>query len=237
MANDYFDPSGVTVSNGITGVAEDVNDVSSLVEAAFDKLPTETEFKEETTTYALDTGAADAYVVSLTYTPTTYTNGIKVVMKATNTCTGASTLNVNAIGAKKIVNVSGTDTAAGDIVENSVLTLRYSTDIVTGGAFVIQTAVPGAVTVAAAASATAAAASAVDAEAAQAAAEAASNAEKWVSGTTYVTGDVTWSPIDFLSYRRKTDGAGTTDPSVDPTNWAFIADGISDTTFHFLVNS
>jgi hypothetical protein len=61
-----------------------------------------------------------------------------------------------------------------------------------------------------------------NAEAAQAAAEAASNATKWVSGTTYAEGDVRWSPIDFLSYRRKTNGAGTTDPSLDGTNWAEI---------------
>lgn len=41
----------------------------------------------------------------------------------------------------------------------------------------------------------------------------------WVSGTPYTAGQVRYSPVDFLSYRRKTDGAGTTDPSQDPTNW------------------
>lgn len=49
-----------------------------------------------------------------------------------------------------------------------------------------------------------------------------SNAIKWISGTTYAIGDVRWSPITFLSYRRKTAGAGTTDPSADTTNWADI---------------
>lgn len=58
---------------------------------------------------------------------------------------------------------------------------------------------------------------------AQAAAEAASAAEKWVSGTTYAQGDVVWSPVDFASYRRKTAGAGTTDPSADATNWQALA--------------
>lgn len=62
----------------------------------------------------------------------------------------------------------------------------------------------------------------IAAEAAQAAAEAASNATVWVSGITYSTGDVRWSPIDFASYRRKTNGAGTTDPSADTTNWASL---------------
>lgn len=42
----------------------------------------------------------------------------------------------------------------------------------------------------------------------------------WVSGTNYTTGQVRWSPADFGSYRRKTNGGGTIDPSNDPTNWA-----------------
>jgi hypothetical protein len=47
------------------------------------------------------------------------------------------------------------------------------------------------------------------------------NAAAWVSGTTYAIGDVVYSPIDYQDYRRKTDGAGTTDPSADTTNWEF----------------
>jgi len=44
----------------------------------------------------------------------------------------------------------------------------------------------------------------------------------WVSGTTYTAGNVRYSPIDFLDYRRKTNGAGTTDPSLDvgQVDWA-----------------
>lgn len=45
------------------------------------------------------------------------------------------------------------------------------------------------------------------------------NMTKWISGTTYAIGDVTWSPTDFQAYRRKIAGAGTTDPSLDTTNW------------------
>lgn len=43
---------------------------------------------------------------------------------------------------------------------------------------------------------------------------------KWVSGTTYNEGVLVWSPADFQNYRRKSTGAGTTDPSADSTNWA-----------------
>lgn len=67
--------------------------------------------------------------------------------------------------------------------------------------------------------------SAVAAAASAANAAASANVTVWVSGTTYVAGDCRWSPIDFLTYRRKTDGAGTTDPSADSTNWGLLFDG------------
>lgn len=44
-------------------------------------------------------------------------------------------------------------------------------------------------------------------------------ASLWVSGTTYAINDKRVSPITGQVYRRKTDGAGTTDPSSDSTNW------------------
>ena len=42
---------------------------------------------------------------------------------------------------------------------------------------------------------------------------------EWVSGTTYEEGDTVWSHVNFQTYRRKTNGAGTTDPSSDAANW------------------
>ena len=83
--------------------------------------------------------------------------------------------------------------------------------------------------VAAAASAASAASSVTAAQAAAAGAAAAANVTKWVSGTTYTEGAVVWSPINFLSYRRRTTGGGTTDPSADSTNWAQAA-GTGDAT-------
>lgn len=42
---------------------------------------------------------------------------------------------------------------------------------------------------------------------------------KWVSGTTYAQGVQAYSPLNYVTYRRKVAGAGTVDPSLDPTNW------------------
>lgn len=70
-----------------------------------------------------------------------------------------------------------------------------------------------------------AAAASADADTASAAADAALAAADvglWVSGTTYAIGNNVISPASFQTYRRKTNGAGTTDPSLDATNWALI---------------
>lgn len=69
---------------------------------------------------------------------------------------------------------------------------------------------------------TAAAASAAASNASALASAASANVTAWVSGTTYAIGDNRYSPITFLTYRRKTAGAGTTDPSADTTNWTLI---------------
>lgn len=76
--------------------------------------------------------------------------------------------------------------------------------------------------VAAAASAAAALVSENNAEAAAAAAAGTADVELWVSGTTYAIGDNVFSPINFQTYRRKTSGAGTTDPSLDGANWEVL---------------
>lgn len=71
-------------------------------------------------------------------------------------------------------------------------------------------------------SATECAASAAAANASAAAAALASGVTKWVSGTTYGDGVNVWSPTNFLTYRRKVAGAGTTDPISDPANWQIM---------------
>lgn len=80
--------------------------------------------------------------------------------------------------------------------------------------------------VAAAAQVTLAAAQATLATNMASAAAAAASASVWVSGTSYSIGNVVYSPVDYLGYRRITNGAGTTDPSADATNWAPLVPGL-----------
>lgn len=71
--------------------------------------------------------------------------------------------------------------------------------------------------------------SAVNAAASELAAANTAGATIWVSGTTYAIGANRFSPINYLTYRRKTAGAGTTDPSLDATNWQLLT-GLGNTT-------
>jgi len=64
--------------------------------------------------------------------------------------------------------------------------------------------------------------SAAQALASSNAAVAVSNTVKWVSGTVYNDGQVVWSPLTKLSYRRSGTGSGTTDPSQDSVNYTLV---------------
>ena len=68
----------------------------------------------------------------------------------------------------------------------------------------------------------AATASATAAAASELAAANTANVAAWVSGTTYSVGVNRYDTTDFLTYRRKTAGAGTTRPGLDPTNWQLL---------------
>lgn len=71
--------------------------------------------------------------------------------------------------------------------------------------------------------------SAIAAAASASAAASTAGVAAWVSGTTYNSGDNVYSLINFLTYRRKITGAGTTDPSADNTNWQLLT-GQGDVT-------
>lgn len=74
--------------------------------------------------YALDTGAANAYVVALDPPITAYTDGMTVRFRAANANTGASTLNAGG-GVKAMRNNQNGALFAGDIAVGSVVTAIY----------------------------------------------------------------------------------------------------------------
>jgi hypothetical protein len=72
-----------------------------------------------------DAGTANAYAVTLAPVPTAYYAYMRVVMKVLNTNSGASVLNVNALGTKAIKNKDGSALNPGQLVAGALAELIY----------------------------------------------------------------------------------------------------------------
>lgn len=78
--------------------------------------------------YLTDTGAANAYAVTLGAGLTgALTDGLQIQVKFSATNTGASVINYNATGNANIVNPNGTALTTNQIKANAILPLQYST--------------------------------------------------------------------------------------------------------------
>ena len=75
--------------------------------------------------YAVDAAGTDTYVITLTPTPSAYTNGMVIQFNAGTANTGAATLNVNALGAKTIKKHKDQDLETGDIEAGQIVTVTY----------------------------------------------------------------------------------------------------------------
>lgn len=88
---------------------------------------TQTGLQHNAERYAVDTGTATAFTITLSPAPTSYTAGMMVHMRAANTNTAtAPTINVNSLGAKTIVKNANASLDPGDIAAGQVVTLIYN---------------------------------------------------------------------------------------------------------------
>lgn len=125
MANNYFS-SYTSLPRFNLARAASVNAIFDAIIAGFDKVPDETLLRHGTLTFSVDSGAADALVVSHTTALTAYKQGTFLKVKVAATNTGASTINVDGLGAVAIKRHDLTDVKAGDLIQNSIITLSYS---------------------------------------------------------------------------------------------------------------
>ena len=86
-------------------------------------------------TYAAATGSANTYSVTLTPAPTSYFDGMPVSVKINVDNTGASTLNVNGLGARALKKPNGSNFSAGELAAGGIYTFRYNA---TTGNFILQ---------------------------------------------------------------------------------------------------
>src|SRR5437879_687546 len=115
MSNDYFNENGdpVTLNRGTSSL---IRNVFILIRQGFDKLPSLTTLFGGKVSYAADTGAANAYVISVNAAIVAYVDGQQFSFKASAANTTASTININSIGAISIRRADDSALSANDIV-------------------------------------------------------------------------------------------------------------------------
>jgi hypothetical protein len=83
------------------------------------------DIQNATHTYAEDAEASDAYAIVLDPVLTAYASGQTFIFKANTANTGASSLNVDGLGAKTLKKLTDQDTATGDIEAGSIVEVTY----------------------------------------------------------------------------------------------------------------
>ena len=85
--------------------------------------------------YGVTTGSANTYALTLNPVPAEYVDGMGIAVKINVANTGASTINVNSLGVKAIVDSKGTALISGKLKLNGTYSLKYNT---TSGNFILQ---------------------------------------------------------------------------------------------------
>lgn len=128
----------ITVANGQTQITSNhivaVNDgYAPFINTALPYIPTASQSGKWI--YGVDTGTLNALVVSITPALTVYAAGLTLRVKAANSNTGATTINVNGLGLKSVVRRDGTILRDSDIISGAVQEYVYD-----GTSFQLQSA-------------------------------------------------------------------------------------------------
>jgi len=124
--SDYFDSSQNRVPIGSLAKSEQVNNLRDEVGLGFDELPPPDVINQGRVTFAEDTGTANQYELTLASTVTAYETYLTVNFIPAHNNTGASTVNVNGLGAIAIKDNDGDDVSAGTLITTGVNSLTYN---------------------------------------------------------------------------------------------------------------
>ena len=125
MANTYYVFSPAFIP-GQKVRSDEVNSQYSAIETGFDLMPTDnTAISRGTTFLGVDSGTANALVITLTDARTSYQDGDQISWKATTTHTGAATIDIDSVGAVSIVGADGSALGAGDVADGLYYTAIY----------------------------------------------------------------------------------------------------------------
>lgn len=118
-----LDESGGTMSGDIDMDGNTIANLAAPVDA--DDAISAATVQNSAVVYAADTGTTNTFAVALAPAATAYAAGMTVTFKALHANTGASTINVNSLGAKSLKKVNGSALESGDIQVGQVATVVY----------------------------------------------------------------------------------------------------------------
>lgn len=125
VTNPYYEFTPAFVP-GTKARAEDVNVQYQNIQNAFDLLPGDADaLTTDTAIFAPESGAGNAYVVTMPDTRTSNQDGDGVRFFATHTNTGAATLDVDGIGPVAFTNWDGDAFVGGEVISGRLYEVRY----------------------------------------------------------------------------------------------------------------
>lgn len=125
VTNPYYEFTPAFVP-GTKAKSEDVNVQYQAIQTAFDFLPgADDALTTGTATFAPETGSGNAFVVTMPDTRTVNQDGDQIIFYASHGNTGASTLDVDSIGAIALRTRAGAILASGDIVDGLLYVATY----------------------------------------------------------------------------------------------------------------
>lgn len=215
MSNDFYN-YGSTLQPNTLARSELVATELSAITSAFALLPRLAQICENRTTFGVDSGTANTYLITVPNPPAAYTTGLRVPFVPLNNSVGASTVNIYnsngvLIGAKAILRGDGTATGAGDISTAGLTDLQYN-----GTAFIMM-GVPAGLVSAASGSATAAAASAAAAASSASSAAASSSSASGSAGTATGAASTATTAATSATASAGTATTGATNASTSAT--------------------
>ena len=135
MSNEYY-PRSNSFTKGTHAKGGDVKAELDAIVTGFDLIPTTADFSTGLVTYQEATGTANTYAITMSNV-TAYASGISVLVKIPVNNTGASTINVNGLGAVAIKRADLNNVEAGDLRAGGVTQLVHD-----GTQFVIVSSDP-----------------------------------------------------------------------------------------------
>ena len=125
-AQSFGDPNAFNVTADQTSDTRRLDEWAGQARANQQKLATA--YRLGNGAFATDSGAADSYVLSVNYdnaAPTAYNDGDQYRFRAGAANTGASTVNINGLGDKTLVTVTGVTLPAGYIRTDADTTITF----------------------------------------------------------------------------------------------------------------